>query len=133
MGKVLILKLNEYMKTKGELEAEIGHALIRFKKEVLGRGPLSVKAWLLDDMVVVRLAGVLTTADQKLVKVEDRRRGRDLLKQVRMELIEDSRPILDNLISEILGVKVVSVHTDISTKTGESVLLFSLASKPVFT
>ena len=117
------------MKTKGDLEAEIGHALIRFKKEVLGRGPLSVRVWLLEDVLLVRFAGVLTTSDQKLAKIEDRRRGRELVKQIRVELIEDSRTLLDNLIFGLLGVHVISLHTDISTKTGESVMVFTLESK----
>jgi len=119
------------MKTKGELESEVGHALIRFKKEVMGRGPLSIRTWLIEDMLVVRLGGVLTAQDQKLLKIEDRSQGRDLVKRVRMELIEDSRTLLDNLIFEILGVKVISLHTDISTKTGESLLLFTLESRAI--
>ena len=118
------------MKSKSDLEADIAHSLIRFKKEVLGRGPLSVKVWLLEDMLVSRFAGVLKTAHQNLVQIADGSRRRDLVKRVRMELIEDSRTLLDNLIFEILGVKVISLHTDISTKTGESLLLFTLEAKP---
>lgn len=121
------------MKTKGELESEISSAIIRFKKEYMGRGPLSVKTYLLDDMALVRLQGVLTAAEQKLVQVEERSRGRDLIKNTRLELIEHGRPLLEQVIQDILGVNVVSLHTDISTTTGESILLFTLAKRPVFT
>lgn len=118
------------MKTRGELEAEISQAIIRFKKEYMGRGPLSVRTYLLDDMALVRLQGVLTPAEQKLALVEERNRGRDLIKQMRLELIEHGRPLLEAVVRSILGVGVVSLHTDISTRTGESVMLFTLEGRP---
>lgn len=119
------------MKSKGDLESEISSAIIRFKKEYMGRGPLSLRTYLLDDMALVRLKGVLTPAEQKLAQVEERNRGRDLIKQVRLELIEHGRPLLEAVVEEVLGVKVVSLHTDISTSTGESIILFTLSAKPV--
>jgi uncharacterized protein YbcI len=120
------------MPTKGELEAEIGNAIIRFKKEYMGRGPLSVRTYLIDDIVLVRLQGVLTPAEQNLARVEEKSRGRDLIKQVRLELIEHGRSILETAIYDILGVEVVSLHTDVSTRTGESIILLTLRAKPTF-
>lgn len=125
-------EMSEPRRSKGELEAEISQAVIRFKKEYMGRGPLSVRTYLIDDMVLVRLQGVLTAAEQKLVEVEERSRGRDLIKQMRLELIEHGRPLLETVVQEILGVQVTSLHTDISTSTGESVILFTLKEKPSF-
>lgn len=118
------------MKTKGELEAEIGQAIIRFKKEYMGRGPHSVQTHLLEDIVVIRLRGVLTTAEQKLAEVEEKSRGRDLIKQMRLELIEHGRPLLEAVVRDILGVEIVSLHTDLSTRTGESIIVFTLSAKP---
>ncbi len=120
------------MPTKGELEAAVGNAVIRFKKEYMGRGPLSVRTYLIEDMVLVRLQGVLTPAEQNLVRVEEQSRGRDLIKRMRLELIEHGRPILESAVRDILGVEVVSLHTDVSTRTGESVLVFTLGAKPAF-
>ena len=120
------------MKSKGELESEVSKAVIRFKKEYMGRGPLAVRTYLIDDMALVRLKGVLTPAEQKLVSVEVKSRGRDLIKQVRLELIEHGRDLLESVIYDILGVKVISLHTDISTSTGESIILFTLASQPAY-
>lgn len=120
------------MKTKGELEADISAAVIRFKREYMGRGPQDVRTYLLDDMALVRLKGVLTPAEQRLAQVEDPHRGRDLIKQLRVELIEHGRELLERAVSDILGVAVVSLHTDISTRTGESVLLFTLADRPAY-
>lgn len=120
------------MPTKGEMEAAVGNAVIRFKKEYMGRGPLSVRTYLIDDVVLVRLQGVLTPAEQNLARVEEQSRGRDLIKRMRLELIEHGRPILEATIRDILGVAVVSLHTDVSTVTGESVLVFTLGGKPTF-
>lgn len=117
--------------TRGELEAEIGRAMIRFEKEVMGRGPLETRAYLLDDIVLVRLKGVLTPAEMKLAETNDRQRGRYLLKQVRLELLDHGRPVLEEMIKDILGVPVKSLHTDISTKTGERIIVLTLERKPV--
>jgi uncharacterized protein YbcI len=119
------------MKSKGELETEVSSAVIRFKRDYMGRGPQEVRTFLLEEMAVVRLRGVLTPAEQRLAKVEDPHRGRDLIKQLRIELIEHGREILEQAIEAILGVRVVSIHTDISTRTGESVLVFTLSEDPV--
>ena len=59
-------------------------------------------------------------------------KGRDLLKQVRTHLIETARPIMEATIEDATGVKVVSLHHDISTITGEEVVLFALAAAPAF-
>jgi uncharacterized protein YbcI len=117
------------MKTKAELESAISQAIIRFEKEFMGRGPLDTKTFLLDDLVLVRLKNVLTPAEHQLANVETRHRGRDLIKQVRLELLERGRPLLEAVIREILGVEVISLHTDISTKTGERIIVFTLAER----
>jgi uncharacterized protein YbcI len=119
------------MKSKGELEAEVSAAVIRFKREYMGRGPQEVRTYLVDDMALVRLRGVLTPAEQRLAQVEDPHRGRDLIKQLRVELIEHGRELLEAVVRDILGVEVVSLHTDISTRTGESVIVFTLSADPL--
>jgi len=117
-------------KSVGEIEAEISQAAIRFEKEIMGRGPLETKTYLLDDLVVIRLKGVLTQAEMKLAEAGDRQRGRYLLKQVRQELIDHARPLLESMIREILGVEITSLHTDISTRVGERVIVLSLSERP---
>ena len=98
----------------------------------MGRGPKDIHAHLLGDLLVVRLQGVLTAAEQQLVKSLPAEKGRDLLKQVRTHLIETARPLMEAMVQEITGVKVVSLHHDISTVTGEEVVLFTLAESPLF-
>jgi uncharacterized protein YbcI len=98
----------------------------------MGRGPKDVHAHLLGDLLVVRLRGVLTAAEQQLVKTLPAEKGRDLLKQVRTQLIEAARPVLEGMVEEATGVRGVSLHHDISTVTGEEVVLFTLAGSPHF-
>ncbi len=118
------------MKTRGELEAKICRMIVQFEKEYMGRGPVETKCFLLEDLVLVRLKGVLTPAEIRLAASQER--GRYLLKQVRQQLLDFGRPLLESSVEEILGVPVVSIHTDISTKTGERVIVFTLAEKPKY-
>jgi uncharacterized protein YbcI len=112
--------------TRGQLEAEISEAIVRFEKEYMGRGPDETKTYIIDDMVLVRLKGVLTRAERQLAESGEPTTGRHLIKQVRIELLEKGRPLLEALISDIVGREVTSLHTDISTQTGERVVLFTL-------
>ena len=122
----------ETMKTRGQMEAEISKAIISFEKESMGRGPVEVRSHLIDDMVLVRLKGVLTPLEIKLVETEDPRQGRDLIKRVRMELLELGRPILESAIEELTGCPVESLHTDVSTRTGERIIVFTLKGRPLY-
>lgn len=117
-------------KNKVDAETEICQALIRFEKEFMGRGPLEIRSFIVEDMVLIRLKGVLTPAEIKLAEVEEGPRGRYLLKQVRQELLERGRPLLEVAVRDILGVNVLSVHTDISTRTGERIIVFTLERPP---
>lgn len=120
------------MKTQGEVESAIAEGMGRFEQEYMGRGPKAVQAHLLNDLVVVRLKGVLTAAEQHLVKTLPPEKGRDLLKQVRSQLLEIARPTMEGMVEGITGAKVVSLHHDISTLSGEEVVLFTLSNPPVF-
>ena len=120
------------MKTHGEIEAAICEVISHFEQDYMGRGPKDIHAHLLGDLLVVRLQGVLTAAEQQFVKSLSAEKGRDLLKQVRSHLIETARPIMEAMVEKITGVKVVTMHHDISTITGEEVVLFTLARSPDF-
>ena len=110
--------------TKGQMEADISKALISFEKEHMGRGPVEAKTYIIQDIVMIRLRGVLTPAERQLVKDES---GVQLIKQIRAKLLENSTEILQALILNITGYEVVSFHTDISTRTGERFIIIILA------
>jgi uncharacterized protein YbcI len=120
------------MKTQGEIEAAVCEGINRFEQDYMGRGPKDIHTHLIGDLLVVRLRGVLTAAEQHLVESLPAEKGRDLLKQVRTHLIETARPLMEALIQEVTGAKVLSMHHDISTVTGEEVVLFTLADSPLF-
>jgi uncharacterized protein YbcI len=116
------------VKTKGQLEAEISEALIKFEKEYMGRGPEQTRTHIIGDMIVVRLQRVLTPAEEQLAGTADETEGRRLIKRVRIELLEKARPLLERIVTDLTGKKVISLHTDISTVTGERVVIFTLES-----
>lgn len=110
-------------KSLGSLEDEFTKAMIRFEKEHLGRGPLEARAFIIDDMILVRLRGILTPAEAKLSESAD---GQKLVKETRRQLFEASRPLLEEIIHRTCGCRMVSMHTDMSTQTGERVVVFTL-------
>ncbi|NQU38741.1 MAG: DUF2294 domain-containing protein [Lentisphaerae bacterium] len=114
--------------TKGQIEAEISEAIIKFEREYMGRGPDETKTYIIDDMILVRLKGVLTPAEKHLAKAGEKTQGRSLIKQVRIELLEKAKVLLDTIIHDITGHNVKSLHTDISTSTGERIIIFTLDS-----
>ena len=122
------------MKSQGEIEAAICEAMTRFEQEYMGRGPKDIRAHLIGDLLVVRLQGDPSDrgSEHQLVKTLPAEKGRELLKQVRTHLLETARPVMEAVVQEITGVKVVSLHHDISTVTAEEVILFTLAGSPAF-
>ena len=111
------------MKTKGEIEAEISEAIVKFEMDYMGRGPQEARTHIIEDMVLVRLKGVLTPAEQQLTKSSD---GVELIKRMRSTLIENAKSLLSQVIGDITAAKVVGLHTDISTVAGERVIVFTL-------
>ncbi|GEO27322.1 hypothetical protein AAC03nite_31070 [Alicyclobacillus acidoterrestris] len=116
----------EFMtKSKGTIESEISRALTQWEKDYLGRGSLQVKSDILRDMIIVTLRGVLTPAEYSLCKDKE---GLMSIKNIRTSLVESGVADLKEMILNITGCEVVSFHTDISTRTGERIMVFRLAS-----
>jgi uncharacterized protein YbcI len=118
------------MKTIGQMEAEISHAIVTFEKQHMGRGPTEIRTHILEDLVIVRLRGILTPAEHDLARTGDVQRGTLLIKSYRTELLEKARRQLDAIIQDVTGEKVTSLHTDLSTTSGERLIVFAL-EKPV--
>jgi uncharacterized protein YbcI len=110
-------------KTKGQLEADISAAVTQFERDHLGRGPKEARTFIIQDVILIRLKGVLTPAEEQLATEKD---GSQLIKQVRMRLIESSRALLEKMIREKTGAEVTTLHTDISARTGERVFVLCL-------
>ena len=118
--------------TQKESEAAICDGIIRFQEEYMGWRSEQIHVHFIKDLLVVRIRGVLTLAERQLGKSLSAEKGRDLIKQVRKQLLELARPMLESLVHEVTGVKVLSMHHDISTVTGEEVVIFSLVAAPRF-
>ena len=128
----LPVSLGPALKTRGENEAAICQGMSQFELEYMGRGPKGIRTHLIEDILVVRLQGVLTAAEQHLVAKLPAEKGRDLLKQVRSQLIEIARPKLEVLVEGITGIKPSSLHHDISTVSGEEIVVFTMPEAPEF-
>jgi uncharacterized protein YbcI len=111
------------MKTKGQIEADVSGAIVQFEIDYMGRGPREARAYLIEEMVLVRLKGVLTPAEHQLAKSPD---GAELVKRMRSMLIEKAKPLLYQVVGDIAGAKVVDLHTDISTSSEERIFVFIL-------
>ena len=120
------------MKTKREIEAAISKEISRFEQEYMGRGPKDINVHLLGDLLLIRLRGVLVAAEQDMVKSLPAEKGQDLLKQVWTNLAETARPVMEAMVEKLTGVKVVAMHHDVSTITGEEIILFTLARSADF-
>jgi len=132
------------MKSQGEIEAAVCDGISRFQQEFIGRGPRDIHSHLVGSLLVVRLQGVLTPAERQLISSPAdgsngggpdsgtaNGNGRALLKQVRAHMVANGRSRLAKIVETAVGVGIVSVHHDISTVTGEELLVFSLAEPPI--
>ncbi|MBO8155504.1 MAG: DUF2294 domain-containing protein [Bacillaceae bacterium] len=111
--------------TKGQLEAEISKALTQWEKDYLGRGSVNVKTDVVRDMVIVALKGILTPAEYRLSETME---GLLSIKKIRSDLVESGRDRLGEIIKEKTGEDVITFHTDISTRTGERIMVFRLSN-----
>jgi uncharacterized protein YbcI len=109
--------------SQGEIEAEFTKRIVKFEKDYLGRGPVEARTYLIDDMVIIRLRGVLTAAEEKLIETTE---GRQLVKETRRQLFDTSRSIMEGYTREILGKDLLAVFSDISLATGERVIVLTL-------
>jgi uncharacterized protein YbcI len=110
-------------RTKSEIEGAIRIAIIKFEQEFMGRGPDDVKAFVVRDLVVVRLKGVLTPAERQLAKTVE---GVDMVKRLRQNLIAQGRDKLSEQVSEITGAKTIALFTDIDVQLSERVFVFTV-------
>ena len=118
-------------RSQGEIEAAVCEGMARFMQAFMGRGPKAIHSHLIADLVVIRVQGVLTAAEQHLFATLEPQKGRDLFKGLRTQLVESSRSRLDAVIEAACELPAVSMHHDISTVTGEEVFLFRLTESPV--
>ena len=109
--------------TKGQIEAKISEAVSKFEIEYMGRGPKQIRTIIIQDLIIVRLQGFLSQSEQKLC---ENTQGIELLKRVRTALFENAREYLQDVIKEVVNVNIISTHSDVSTKTGEKIIIVTI-------
>lgn len=113
----------ETTKSKGEIEAAISEAIVHFEIDYMGRGPKEARSYIVEDLILVRLKGMLTPAEQQLTKTPE---GVELIKKMRSTIIDNARAEFSRVVSNVAGVPVRDILTDISTHTGERLFIFML-------
>lgn len=112
-------------RTKGELEAAIGSAVMKFEREYFGRGPKELQTFVVQDVVLIRQKGILTPAEEQVRENPD---SVDLIRRLREALLKNNQEILRAVLQQIIGVNVVSLYTDLSVKDSEKFMIVTFES-----
>jgi uncharacterized protein YbcI len=120
---VSYITIGEDFMTKGQLEAKISEVVTKFEIEFMGRGPKQIKTRIFEDLIVIRLKGFLSPAEQKLAESES---GVDLIKKARIMLFENGEDYFKQIIGQVVDIGIESIHSDVSTRTGEKIILITL-------
>ena len=118
------------LRTQGVIESGVCEIMTVFVRQILGRGPTEVRAFVVEDMILVRLKGTLTAAEKHLSTLTPAEKGRDLVKGVRSQLLEGSECQLRHLIEHIVECRCLAIHHDLNTITGEQMFVFTLEGRP---
>lgn len=108
--------------TKGQTEAKISEAVSKFEIEYMGRGPKQIKTIIIQDIIVIRLIGFLSQSEKMLAANPS---GVELFKKVRMMLFENAKTYLEELVKQIINIEIISMHSDVSTRTGEKIIVIT--------
>jgi len=110
--------------TKGQTEAKLSEAVSAFEMVYMGRGPKQIRTTICQDMIIIRLKGFLSQVEQKLA---ENNQGVELLKRVRSSLFESAREYFEQQIKDVIDIDIISLHSDVSTRTGEKIIVITLA------
>ncbi|MBZ4654198.1 MAG: hypothetical protein JG781_1537 [Peptococcaceae bacterium] len=110
--------------TKGQIEAKISEIVTKFEVEFMGRGPKQIRTRIFEDLIIIRQKGFLSQAEQRLA--EDKS-GVELIKKIRTMLFENAKEYFTKLIKEIIDIDIISIHSDVSTKTGEKIIVITVS------
>jgi uncharacterized protein YbcI len=108
---------------QSKADAAISDEMMAFQHTFVGRGPERIRTRMVEDLVIVRSFDVFTSAEKQLANSFE---GRRLIKAMRQQVLEAGRSDLEAIVWKHTGAEVVSVHSDISTKSGEWMDVFVL-------
>ena len=105
--------------TKGQIEAKISNAVTKFELEVMGRGPKQINTIIINDLIIIRLKGFFSISEKRLAE----NNSVELVKRVRTLLFENEVENFKQIIQDIVDTEIISVHSDVSTVTGEKIIV----------
>lgn len=109
--------------SSAQVKDVLAKEVTKFYAKTLGHGPRETRVYIVEDMVLIRLKGSLLPLEEKLLEGN---KGIGIVKNLRFALHEIITKRLSTMVEEITTHKVVSSHSDISTKTGEIFEVFIL-------
>ncbi len=108
--------------TKGQIEDQINQVVTRFEIEVMGRGPEKINTMIVKDLIIIRLEGFFSVSEKRLARNDEV----EMVKKLRTLLFENEEKNFRKLIEEKIDCEIISVHSDVSTKTGEKIIVLTL-------
>ena len=112
-------------RSTGQIEAAVCEVVTRFHRDVVGRGPGRVTASIEGDRLYVHLRGVLTPAEECLVKGDSASGGSDMIRALRDRLVRQSRDQLLASLGATVGRRADSLLHDVAPSSDEEVFVVS--------
>lgn len=113
--------MNQF-RTKGELEAALGNAVLKFEREYFGRGPKEISTYIVKDLVLIRQRGILTPAEER---VRNNPESVDLIQRLRETLLKNNQEILRIAFQNLTQAEVITLYTDLSVEHSEKFMVFT--------
>lgn len=114
--------------TRGQLERHLSQSIQSLYREQLGHQPSRITSSIDGDRVTLILEDAVTQTEQLLANQSEE----SLTKQVRSDLNAAIKPLLKELIEEILGVEVVDLLSDSTLETKRVGIIAVLGENPQF-
>jgi uncharacterized protein YbcI len=93
----------------GSRLAEVSNAVVQIFRECYGRGPTKAKSYAFDNYVITVLEDIFTTVEETLVKNGEH----DLVRRVRLTFQEAVADLFMEAVTEAMGRKVISYHSQV--------------------
>ncbi|NMA61682.1 MAG: DUF2294 domain-containing protein [Firmicutes bacterium] len=109
-------------RTKGELEAAMGNAVLKFEREYFGRGPREISTHVVKDLVLIRQRGILTPAEEQ---VRNNPESVELIQRLRETLLRNNQEVLRVTLQNLTQAQVLALYTDLSVEHSEKFMVFT--------
>lgn len=102
------------------VEEEFSQEITALLRTHLGLETIEAQAHFVDDLILIRVRGVLTPAEISLAERSD---GQELVEGTLYQLFETTRPFVGKLVRESVGRDLLNLRFYLDTVTGEQLIL----------